>query len=62
MIQQENTYFCTHNNNNIYIYGYVKKGTALNAGQPYLKLFQTEEKLIEFLTNKGIKYEKDEYL
>lgn len=49
-------YYIAHNNNNIFHYGELREGQHIESGQPFYKEFETEQELIDFLTEKGVQY------
>ena len=50
-------YYVAHNDKDIFHYGKLEEGQQVDSGQPYFQEFETEEELIEFLTEKGQTYE-----
>jgi hypothetical protein len=50
-------YYVAHNDNDVFHYGKIEEGQQVDSGQPYFEEFETEQELIDFLTNKSIDYE-----
>jgi len=46
MIVDNNTYFITHNEKDIFHYGWVEKGQALDSGQPILERFASKSQFL----------------
>ena len=43
--ENENIYYLTHNNSNIFIYGHSEMGDSIDSGQPYMERFSAKEEL-----------------
>jgi hypothetical protein len=57
---EDNKWFLCHNGIDIFHYGFVEAGTALDSGQPIIELFDTEQQLIDELEKYNIDIKTEE--
>lgn len=51
-------YYVAHNDKDVFHYGKYEEGLKVDSGQPYFDEFETEQELIDFLTDKGVDYQE----